>query len=159
MWAVGSYSSGPPAGGTFVLMSTEYRNQGDVSPCSSFYLRRGRRSIGRTFHLHNLHHPEEAVTKSLLRQMVCRRRHTICLLRQCCLNLDCLNLDTHVLFPLDWIIQNTGREEVIATAAWRSTGVLQNQNKLARVAQRYGKRRRVVTNFIVTLNNLYFLPH
>ena len=28
MWAVGSYSSGPPAGGTFVLISTEYRNQG-----------------------------------------------------------------------------------------------------------------------------------
>ena len=56
-------------------------------------------------------------------------------------------------------IQNTGREEVIATAAWRSTGVLQNQNKLAGVAQRHGKRRRVVTNFIVTLNNLYFLPH
>ena len=34
VWAVGSYSSGPPAGGTLVLMSTEYRNQGDVSPCS-----------------------------------------------------------------------------------------------------------------------------
>ena len=33
-WAGGSYSSGPPAGGTFVLMSTEYRNQGDVSPCT-----------------------------------------------------------------------------------------------------------------------------
>ena len=25
VWAVGSYSSGPPAGGTFVLMSTEHR--------------------------------------------------------------------------------------------------------------------------------------
>ena len=33
MWAVGSYSSGPPTRGTFVLMSTEYRNQGTVSPC------------------------------------------------------------------------------------------------------------------------------
>ena len=33
MWAVARYSSGPPAGGTFVLMSTEYRNQGAVSPC------------------------------------------------------------------------------------------------------------------------------
>ena len=34
MWAVGSYSSGPPDMGTFVLMSTEYRNKGDVSPCT-----------------------------------------------------------------------------------------------------------------------------
>ena len=33
VWAVVSYSNGPPAGGTFVLMSTEYRNQGTVSPC------------------------------------------------------------------------------------------------------------------------------
>ena len=39
------------------------------------------------------------------------------------------------------------------------TGVLQNQNKLARVAQGYGKRRGVVTNFIVTLNNLYLLKN
>ena len=43
MRAVGSYSSGPPARGTFVLKSTEYRNQGAVShykdladPCSWF---------------------------------------------------------------------------------------------------------------------------
>ena len=38
VWAVGSYSSGPPAGGTFVLMSTEYRNQGAVSPCTNTQL-------------------------------------------------------------------------------------------------------------------------
>ena len=50
-------------------------------------------------------------------------------------------------------------EQVFATAVWMSTGVLQNQNKLARVAQGYGKRREFVTNFIETLNNLYFLTN
>ena len=35
MWSVGSHSIGPPAGGTFDLMSTEYRNQGAVLPCRS----------------------------------------------------------------------------------------------------------------------------
>ena len=56
-------------------------------------------------------------------------------------------------------IQNTRRERIFATAVWMCTGVLQNQNKLARVAQGYGKRRGVVTNFIVTLNNLYLLKN
>ena len=50
-------------------------------------------------------------------------------------------------------------EQVFATAVWMSTGVLQNQNKLARVAQGYGKRREFVTNFIEPLNNLYFLTN
>ena len=56
-------------------------------------------------------------------------------------------------------IQNTRRERIFATAVWMCTGVLQNQNKLARVAQGYGKRRGVVNNFIVTLNNLYLLKN
>ena len=63
--------------------------------------------------------------------------------------------------PCSWVesIQNTRRERIFATAVWMCTGVLQNQNKLARVAQGYGKRRGVVTNFIVTLNNLYLLKN
>ena len=59
VWAVGSYSSGPPAGGTYVLMSTEYRNQGDVSPCNAVgenllngikvsYLKFGREAVTKT---------------------------------------------------------------------------------------------------------------
>ena len=41
VWAVGRYSSGPPAGGIFVLMSTDYRNQGAVSPCIWIFIQAG----------------------------------------------------------------------------------------------------------------------